>query len=127
MEGIPRGIRKPFHHLSSGQAPLRLGSAGLALSRGGNAKPGTAGLSGPSKNTFLRALEALAALTDFVAQQVYQSRAKDWSNSFRKATFRSEEEMFAVLGRPEENSFVKSTREDMKTLKAAIRSLSEAL
>ena len=94
---------------------------------GENAKPGTAGLSGPSKNTFLRALEDLAALTDFVAQQVYQSRAKDWSNSFRKATFRSEEEMFAVLGRPEENSFVKSTREDMKTLKAAIRSLSEAL
>ncbi|MFA6366423.1 MAG: hypothetical protein WCX13_04480, partial [Candidatus Hydrogenedentales bacterium] len=69
----------------------------------------------------------LALLSDFVAEEVYQSRAKDWSNSFRKATFRSEKEMFAVLGKPEENSFVKSTKKDMQSLKLAIQRLSESL
>ncbi len=82
---------------------------------------------GPSKEALVQALRDLALLSDFVAEQVYQSRAKDWSNSFRKATFRSDEEMFAVLGRPEENSFVRSTQADMKSLKTAIQGLSEAL
>ncbi|MDD3982055.1 MAG: DUF4954 family protein, partial [Spirochaetales bacterium] len=83
--------------------------------------------SGPSKEALLQALQDLALLSDFVAEQVFQSRAKDWSNSFRKATFRSEEEMFAVLGRPEENSFVKATGKEMKALKDTVRSLSERL
>jgi NDP-sugar pyrophosphorylase family protein len=82
---------------------------------------------GPSKKSLLQALQDLAALSDFVAEQVYLSRAKDWSNAFRKATFRSDKEMFAVLGKPEENSFVKSTKKDMQSLKLTIQSMAEAL
>lgn len=96
------------------------GGAGKAAAEAG--KP-----AGPSKEALLQALRDLALLSDFVAEEVYQSRAKDWSNSFRKATFRSEKEMFAVLGKPEENSFVKSTKKDMQSLKLAIQRLSESL
>jgi len=83
--------------------------------------------SGPSREGLAKAFSDLGVLADFVAEQVFESRAKDWSNPFRKATFRCEKEMFAVLGKPEENSFVKKTREEMKELKTTLEKLAKAL
>jgi hypothetical protein len=47
----------------------------------------------------------------WIGLQVYTSRAKDHDNEFRKSTYRNQAEMDAVLGRPEENSFVHSASE----------------
>ena len=82
---------------------------------------------GPSKEGLLAAFRDLEALSFFVGEGVYESRAKDWSNPFRKATYKSNAEMMAVLGNPSENSFVKRTREEMEVLRKDLRRLSEAL
>ena len=83
------------------------------------------GRNGPTARGLAEALDDLSKLGESVEAAVYASRAKDWSNPFRKATFRSEAEMTAVLGRPEDNSFVRKTKTDMEALRAKIRRLAE--
>ena len=63
------------------------------------------------------ALGDLMALSGRVEAQVLATRAKDYSNAFRRATFRSEAEMRAVVGLPEDNPFVKKTTRDMAALR----------
>ena len=79
--------------------------------------------SGPSREGLLAALRDLEALTLLVGEGVFASRAKDWSNPFRKATFRTEAEMMAVLGNPAESSFVRNTREEMEILRRDLKRL----
>lgn len=55
---------------------------------------------------------AMASLVEAVANRVYLSRRKDFENPFRKATFRNEAEMIAVVGTVEENEFVRLVREE---------------
>lgn len=44
-----------------------------------------------------------------MAEQVYLTRKKDYENPFRKSTFRNDDEMNAVVGRLEDNTFIAST------------------
>jgi len=82
---------------------------------------------GPSREGLMAAFGDLEKLSAFVGKGVYESRAKDWNNRFRKATFRSEAEMLAVVGNPADNSFVKKTREEMESLQQDLRRLAESL
>ncbi|HEY9055196.1 MAG TPA: DUF4954 family protein [Rectinemataceae bacterium] len=75
---------------------------------------------GPGADGLARALGELGKLADMVGTRVLESRAKDWDNPFRKSTFRSKAEMESVLGKPEESSFVISTRQEMLRLKARV-------
>jgi hypothetical protein len=75
---------------------------------------GTAAAPGPLLRS---ALGDLIALSRRVEEQVFATRAKDWSNRFRSATFRDEAEMRAVIGRPEDNPFVRKTKADMAALR----------
>lgn len=45
-------------------------------------------------------------------KQIFESRAKDYRNSFKKATYRNMAEMEIVLGKPAENSFIKIIRNE---------------
>jgi len=63
------------------------------------------------------ALRDLVPLSSRIEAQVFATRAKDYSNRFRRATFRSDAEMRAVVGCPEDNPFVKKTRRDMAALR----------
>jgi hypothetical protein len=63
------------------------------------------------------ALDDLIPLSERVEDQVYATRAKDYANPFRKATFHGEAEMRAVVGLPEDNPFVKKTRKDLAALR----------
>jgi hypothetical protein len=57
--------------------------------------------------TWCNCLDRALSLQEFVCEQVYVTRKKDFENPFRKSTFRNDEEMKAVVGTAEENSFVK--------------------
>lgn len=63
-------------------------------------------------------------LCDQNAQEVYRSRKKDYDDSFRKIVYRNAEEMEAVLGRPEDNDFVKKSRAKMELEKELARRFS---
>ncbi|HBO45189.1 MAG TPA: DUF4954 domain-containing protein, partial [Planctomycetaceae bacterium] len=60
------------------------------------------------------ALAEAARIAEYIRDQVYISRNKDYVNPFRQATFANAEEMRAVIGTIDDNSFVKQTREDTK-------------
>ena len=69
------------------------------------------------------ALEEAVRTQEYVEEQVYQTRAKDYYNPFRQTTFRNAEEMQAVFGPLDQNSFVKLTRKET----VAMRELVEAV
>ena len=59
-------------------------------------------------------LDKAIRIQQFICDQVYESRKKDYENPFRNATFRNEEEKIAVIGKLDEVSFVKQIREETK-------------
>jgi hypothetical protein len=48
----------------------------------------------------------------WIDKQIYESRAKDYRNSFKKATYRNHAEMEQVLGKPSENLFIRITHKE---------------
>jgi hypothetical protein len=66
------------------------------------------------------ALEQAVRTQEYVEEQVYQTRAKDYSNPFRQTTFRNAAEMQAVFGPLEQNSFVKQTRKETAALRELV-------
>jgi len=81
----------------------------------------------PAARVAADALLALAAVSEKVAAEVLKTRAKDYDNAFRKATFRGEAEMRAVEGRVEDNPFVKRSAEDMARLRERVRAVAARL
>jgi len=68
------------------------------------------------------ALDEAVRTQEFIREQVYLTRKKDYDNPFRRTTFRDAEEMRAVVGTPEDNGFVKRVRQQTE----AFRELVEA-
>lgn len=60
----------------------------------------------------------------YICDQVYVSRKKDYDNPFRNATFRNEEEKLAVIGPLDEVSFVKQIRKETEDFKELIHRIS---
>jgi hypothetical protein len=70
------------------------------------------------------ALDKATVIQQFVCDEVYASRKKDYDNPFRQSTFRNEDEMKAAIGTIEDNSFILQVREETEAMKkevAAIR------
>lgn len=74
-----------------------------------------------------KAINAEIRNQEFMCEQVYLSRKKDYDNIYRQATYRNAEEMQAALGTIEDNSFVQQTRvqtaETIEALKALLGTL----
>ncbi len=90
-----------------------------ASGNGGNVADG--------EELFATALRDLVSLSARVEAQVFATRAKDYTNRFRMATFRDEAEMRAVVGCPEDNPFVRKTRKDMASLRERAAAMSSRL
>jgi len=80
-----------------------------------------------SRSGLAAQLAAFAELASKVEEGVYRSRRKDYDNKFRLATFRNSEEVKAVLGSAEDNSFVKATKTELAALRARALDLKAAL
>ncbi len=68
-------------------------------------------------------LDEAIRIQEYIRDQVYISRKKDYDNPFRQATFTDAEEMRAVIGTPEDNSFVKQTNKDTEAFKMLVRNI----
>ncbi len=68
------------------------------------------GVSELTKDQWLDALRKTVGIQEYVRDQVYLSRKKDYDNSFRQTTFRNNEEMIAAIGTIEDSGFVKQLR-----------------
>ncbi len=59
-------------------------------------------------------------IQNYICEQVYLSRKKDYDNKIRNSTFRNEDEKIAVIGALEDNSFVKQIRKETEEFKSRI-------
>jgi hypothetical protein len=55
-----------------------------------------------------------------MTQNIYESRAKDYQNEFRKMVYNNEKEMESVIGRLEDNVFINQQREELEQLNLSI-------
>ncbi len=60
----------------------------------------------------------------WMVKGIRDSRLKDHSNPFRKMVFETKKEMDIVIGRLEDNSFIKNQEAEMKTYKEKVKTLS---
>ncbi len=78
----------------------------------------------PTKEQWISALDKAVHIQEFIKDQVYISRKKDFDNPFRQATYRNMAEMDASIGTVEDNSFINQVRnetEDFKKMVANIK------
>ena len=72
-------------------------------------------------------LQQALATREWMCKGIFDSRAKDYSNPFRKMVYDTNEEMNRVIGRLEDNSFIQQQFADLdlmkKHVKAVIRKL----
>jgi len=59
-------------------------------------------------------LEESVGIKEKLTGEIYASRAKDYNNPFRKMVYESMEEMNAVVGRLQDNSFIRQEKEALK-------------
>lgn len=57
-------------------------------------------------------LDKAKVIQEFVCDQVYASRKKDYDNPFRKLTYRNVDEMTAALGSIDKDSFIKLVKQE---------------
>ena len=68
-------------------------------------------------------LDKAVEIQQYICNQVYESRKKDYDNPYRNATFRNEEEKFAVIGTIEGTSFVKQIMEETEQFIAHVKEI----
>jgi hypothetical protein len=61
----------------------------------------------PDAAGFRRELAAVVDIRRWIDRQIFESREKDYHNQFKKATFRNQEEMEQILGKPCGNPFIR--------------------
>ena len=66
-------------------------------------------------------LDKAVQIQQFICNQVYESRKKDYDNEIRSTTFRNEAEKLAVVGRIDDVSFVQQIREETETFVALVQ------
>jgi hypothetical protein len=71
-------------------------------------------------HTIVQLLQQAVATKEWMCKGIYDSRAKDYSNSFRKMVYDSLAEMNAVLGKLEQNSFIKEQEIHLKQYKQEV-------
>ncbi len=76
-----------------------------------------------TKEHWLTALDKAIVIQEYIRDQVYNSRKKDFDNPFRQATYRNMAEMKAAIGTIEDNSFVKQVRVETDDFKKRIDEL----
>jgi hypothetical protein len=78
------------------------------------------GTSELSKDVWFDTLNQTIGIQEYVRDQVFISRKKDYDNPFRQSTFRNTEEMIAAIGVIDDNSFVKQVRKETEEFKQQI-------
>lgn len=67
-----------------------------------------------TKKIFLQLLQQAVATKTWMTKAIYDSRAKDHSNPFRKMVYETEKEMEKVIGALKDNSFIKEQTAALK-------------
>ena len=76
---------------------------------------------------FKELLKRAVTTKSWMAKAIYESRAKDYKNPFRKMVYESQEEMNAVVGIIEDNQFIQEQLKELEVFKKTVKNLSKTL
>jgi hypothetical protein len=68
-------------------------------------------------------LRQSVATREQLVKEIYESRAKDYTNPFRKMVYDSPEEMNAVVGKLQDNSFIRQEKEALKQYRKEVEQI----
>lgn len=74
-----------------------------------------------SKKVFSGLLQQALATKTWMTNAIYASRAKDYDNPFRKMVYESEREMEMVIGKLQDNSFIRQQQEELKVFEGQVQ------
>ena len=57
---------------------------------------------------------------EWIAQSIFDSRLKDYSNPFRSMVYESQEEMNKVIGRLDDNTFIRQQADALESHKRSV-------
>jgi hypothetical protein len=80
-----------------------------------------------TKENLLTLLNTSSSVKEWMAKGIYEARAKDYQNKFRKLVYDTNEEMNKVMGKLEDNSFIKQTQVELREYKAKLDSLKQII
>jgi hypothetical protein len=76
-----------------------------------------------SKEQFNNLLGSMVSIKEWMAKGIYDSKAKDYSNPYRKMVYDTTAEMNEVVGKLEDNSFIKDQVAALKIFKKEIAAI----
>jgi NDP-sugar pyrophosphorylase family protein len=72
-------------------------------------------------------LQQTVSTKEWITKEIFTTREKDYTNHFRAMVYDTMEEMNKVVGRLEDNSFIKDQNEELKNFKEEITALKKKL
>jgi hypothetical protein len=78
-----------------------------------------------TKKIFLQLLKQALTTKEWMTTGIYQSRAKDYSNPFRKMVYETEQEMEKVIGKLKDNSFIQQQQEELAAFNKQVEELQQ--
>ena len=115
-------LHKIYEELAENYRQQKIMHAVASLCEIKNLKPGELAKK-DLNNLFNYAIET----KEWIAEKIYESRAKDYSNPFRKTVYENDMERDKVLGRLEDNSFIGNQRDELNIFKNKISLLKKKL
>lgn len=74
-----------------------------------------------TKKVFADLLQQSLSTLQWITKGIYESRAKDYRNPFRKMVYDTEKEMESVIGRLKDNSFILQQQEEAKAFTKLVK------
>lgn len=78
-----------------------------------------------TKKIFLQLLQQAVETKEWMVRNIYESRAKDYSNPFRLMVYESQKEMEKVIGSLKDNAFIKQQQEELLAFKKQVATISK--
>jgi hypothetical protein len=70
-----------------------------------------------NQNIFLQLVQQAVATREWMVKNIYESRAKDYTNPFRKMVYESQKEMEKIIGSLKDNAFIRQQQEELAQFK----------
>ncbi|MFL5808687.1 MAG: DUF4954 family protein [Flavisolibacter sp.] len=78
-----------------------------------------------NKNEFKKLLSKTMEIKEWMVKNIYESRAKDYQNEFRKMVYDSEEEMNQVVGKLDDNVFIAQQKDELIRLRSSVQKIQD--
>lgn len=76
-----------------------------------------------TKKLFSELLQQALDTKEWMVKEIYDSRAKDYYNDFRKMIFETQKEMDKVIGKLDDNSFINQQKEELKNFRFKVNEI----